>query len=308
VHDELERHGITVFERGWLSSNNVLVRGDAHHEAAVVDTGYWIHAEQTVALLSHALRGAPLGRVLNTHLHSDHCGGNAAIRQAFGCGIDVPAGEAEAVDRWDEARLTYRATGQHCPRFSRDGVLTAPGEVTAGAWRWKVVASPGHDPMSVALYQPELELLISADALWENGFGVVFPELEGEHAFDEVAATLDCFARLPVRWVVPGHGAPFADIAQAIGRARNRLDSFVKDPAKHALHAAKVLVKFRLLEAQAQSWEQLLAWLSGTSYFEEVRRRHFGAVETSVWLRELVEDMCRRGALRMRDGMVLNGA
>lgn len=307
MQDALARHGITVLERGWLSSNNVLVRGDANHAAAVVDTGYWSHAEQTVALLKHALGGAPLGRVLNTHLHSDHCGGNAAIQQAFGCAIDVPAGEAEAVDHWDESRLTYRATGQHCPRFGRAGVLSAPGQVQAGRWRWEVIASPGHDPMSVALYQPELELLISADALWENGFGVVFPELEGEHAFDDVAATLDYFSHLAVAWVIPGHGAPFADMDQAIGRARSRLDSFVADPRRHALHAAKVLVKFRLLEMQSQSWGELHAWLSGAAYFDEVRRRHFGTTDARTWLRELVDDLCRRGALQVRDGRVING-
>lgn len=308
MHDALDRQGITVFERGWLSSNNILVRGDAHHGATLVDTGYWTHAAQTVALVKHALAGAPLVRVLNTHLHSDHCGGNAALQQAFGCAIDVPAGEADAVDRWDESRLTYRATGQHCPRFSRDQLLHAPGDVQAGRWQWQVIASPGHDPMSIALYQPELELLVSADALWENGFGVVFPELEGEHAFDDVAATLDCFARLRVRWVIPGHGAPFADVGQAIGRARSRLDSFLEDPHRHALHAAKVLVKFRLLEVQSQSWEELVAWLSGATYFDEVRRRHFGGIDVQTWLRDLLDDLCRRGALRWHDRRVFNGA
>lgn len=308
MHDALERHGITVFERGWLSSNNILVRGDTHHQATVVDTGYWSHADQTVALLKHALRGAPLGRVLNTHLHSDHCGGNAAVRAAFGCGIDVPAGEADAVDRWDEARLTYRATGQHCPRFERDGMVDAPSEMPVGRWLWQAIASPGHDPMSIALYQPHLELLISADALWENGFGVVFPELEGEDAFDQVAATLDLFEQLPVRWVIPGHGAPFSNIGQALGRARSRLDGFVKDPDKHALHAAKVLVKFRLLETQAEPWDALLSWFSGASYFTQVRQRHFDEIDAETWLRALVEDMCRRGALQMRDGVIWNGA
>ena len=39
----------------------------------------------------------------------------------------------------------------------------------------------------MVLYEPELELLISADALWENGFGIVFPELEGGSGFDAVA-------------------------------------------------------------------------------------------------------------------------
>jgi hypothetical protein len=42
-----------VFERGWLSSNNVLLVDDAC--AALVDTGYASHAPQTVALVRQAL-------------------------------------------------------------------------------------------------------------------------------------------------------------------------------------------------------------------------------------------------------------
>ena len=40
------------------------------------------------------------------------------------------------------------------------------------------------------LYQPDRCLLISVDALWANGFGVVFPELTGEPGFDDVERTL----------------------------------------------------------------------------------------------------------------------
>ena len=46
------------------------------------------------------------------------------------------------------------------------------------------------------LFEPASGILISADALWESGFGVVFPEIEGTAAFDEVAATLDVIERL----------------------------------------------------------------------------------------------------------------
>jgi glyoxylase-like metal-dependent hydrolase (beta-lactamase superfamily II) len=306
VVTELERAGITVFERGWLSSNSVLLRGDPRAGAVVVDTGYWTHADQTVALLRHALAGEPLARVLNTHLHSDHCGGNAAIQNAFGCGVDVPSGSAVTVDVWDETTLTYTATGQHCPRFQRSGVLAAPGEVQIGQWRWEIISSPGHDPQSVALYQPDLRVLISADALWENGFGVVFPELEGESAFQDVRRTLEAFSLLDVRWVIPGHGAPFSDIKGAIARALRRLDSFVNDPRRHALHAAKVLIKFRLLEVQSESWPGLLAWLNKASYFGILHRRYFPAVEQEEWGRMLVDEMCRRGTLEQHAKRILN--
>lgn len=306
MRDELDRAGITVLERGWLSSNNVVLRGFEHRGAVVVDTGYWTHSEQTVTLLRHTLAGEPLLRVLNTHLHSDHCGGNAHVQRAFGCAIDIPAGEAHKVDVWDNDALTYEATGQYCPRFTRAGVLQAGSAVSAGRWEWQVIASPGHDPLSVALYQPDLEVLISADALWENGFGVVFPELEEVPAFDAVRETLEVFSRLRVRCVIPGHGKPFDEVPAAIERALRRLEGFEADPVKHALHAMKVLIKFRLLETQEQSWSSLLSWLQRARYFELVRRRYFDDVGAEAWLRRLVAEMCRRGALAERGGRIIN--
>jgi glyoxylase-like metal-dependent hydrolase (beta-lactamase superfamily II) len=98
------------------------------------------------------------------------------------------------------------------------------------------------------LFEAGSRTLISADALWENGFGVVFPELEGEQAFDEVGATLDLIEALAPLTVVPGHGPVFSFSGEVMARARQRLDSFVLDPVRHAQHAGKVLMKFKLLE------------------------------------------------------------
>src|SRR5258708_841197 len=101
-----QQAGITVFERGWLSSNNVLFASGSADEAVLVDTGYTSHSGQTVALVRGALQGRRLDRIVNTHLHSDHCGGNHELQQAYDCVIDVPSGEANKVDNWDEDKLT----------------------------------------------------------------------------------------------------------------------------------------------------------------------------------------------------------
>ncbi|HWI09803.1 MAG TPA: MBL fold metallo-hydrolase, partial [Burkholderiaceae bacterium] len=226
--------GLTVLERGWLSSNNVLFDDGGRHESVLIDSGYCTHAQQTVALVRNALGTRRLDRVVNTHLHSDHCGGNHALQAVFDCAVDVPAGEVDKVDRWDESLLTYRDTGQQCPRFNRTGAIGTGDRIRCGAWLWEVVASPGHDPESMVLYQAELRVLISADALWENGFGVVFPELEGLQAFQDVRATLNRLGQLQVEWVIPGHGAPFQGLDVALNRAHRRLDGFIADPARHA--------------------------------------------------------------------------
>jgi len=302
-----DQAGLKVLERGWLSSNNILFGStDPAHETVLVDTGYWTHAEQTVALVRRLLGERPLQRIVNTHLHSDHCGGNRALQAAFGCRVDVPAGDADKVDRWDETALTYRETGQHCPRFERTGVIEAGSELPLGAWRWQVIASPGHDPTSMVLYQPELELLISADALWENGFGIVFPELEGRAGFAEVRATLDRIATLKVRAVIPGHGPAFEDVGAALARAHRRLDAQIADPRRHARHAAKVMLKFHLMELQAQTRPALAQWLHANGLVVRAHRDHFAATPFDAWCDELIAELRLSGALHVRDGILEN--
>ena len=298
--------GVTVLERGWLSSNNVVVRGA--RTAAVVDTGYATHAEQTVALVRRALEGVPLTRIVNTHLHSDHCGGNAALREAFPTAVTlIPPGHAEAVRTWDTEALTYAPTGQTCPPFGFDEALRVGGFCALGDLDWEVHAAPGHDPHSVILFEPRSRCLISADALWENGFGIVFPELEGDTAFAEVAATLDLIERLRPRLVIPGHGNVFGDVEQALSRARSRLDAYLSSPVRHAAHAAKVLLKFKLLELQRIGLPQYLAWADSTPYFGMVHQRWFADMEREAWVRSLLDDLVRSGAAHVADGVVTNG-
>ena len=309
MNPHFQRAGAQLLERGWLSSNNILFAGDgrAGSETAIVDTGYASHATQTLALVRAGLGGRRLDRIVNTHLHSDHCGGNHALQAAYGCAVDIPVAEAEAVDRWDEAALSYRATGQQCPRYTRSGLLQPGTPILLGGHAWQVHASPGHDPHSVLLHQPDFELLISADALWENGFGVVFPELDAIDAFDAVRATLDLIATLRVRWVLPGHGAPFADCTGALARAHRRLDAMQAQPTKHARHAAKVLIKFHLLEVQATSHADLRAWLAATPYFPRLHRRFFVDAEPfDAWVRALLAELRQAAALRLDGERIVN--
>ncbi len=292
-----------VFERGWLSSNNVLFTGPG--PATLIDSGYVTHSAQTLALVERALQGAPLGRIINTHLHSDHCGGNAALQARYGCGTAIPAAEADKVRRWDEEALSYRATGQQCPRFGFDSVL-APGDMLElGGMAWQALGAPGHDPHSLIFYCEREGLLISADALWENGFGVIFPELDGESGFAETAATLALIAGLDVRLVIPGHGAPFTGVAAALARARSRLDYLQGAPSRNAENAVKVILKFLLLERQRIALAALPGLLTAIPVMEGARRRYLaGSVEElAQWA---AASLVRAGAARIEDAILVN--
>jgi glyoxylase-like metal-dependent hydrolase (beta-lactamase superfamily II) len=263
------------------------------------------HAPQTLALLRHALQDRPLDRLINTHLHSDHCGGNAILQAHYGCHTMIPVAEAAKVRDWDVDALSFKATGQRCERFGFDATV-APGDVlTLADMQWQALGAPGHDPHSLIFYCEQHGILISADALWENGFGVIFPELDGQSGFAEVRATLDLIAGLDVRIVIPGHGAPFADVRGALARACARLDYLQADPLRNAQNALKVLLKFLLLERQRIAVADVPALLLSMPVFAAANARFLQRTpeELGAWA---ISQLVRAMAARVEGEYLLN--
>ncbi|MES2361309.1 MAG: MBL fold metallo-hydrolase [Pseudomonadota bacterium] len=292
--------GLHVFERGWLSANNILFTdGD---QSLLVDSGYCSHAAQTLSLVESVLGTRPLDLLINTHLHSDHCGGNAALQGRYpALETLIPPGQAAHVADWDPVALTYLPTGQSCPRFSFSKTLQPGTHMQFGSTAWEIHAAAGHDPHSLVFFEPGNRVLISADALWENGFGVVFPELEGDSAFADVAATLDLIERLAPKTVIPGHGCVFAYTPEVLATARQRLNAFVKNPLRHVQHAAKVLLKFKLLEVQRQPFDDFSKWALATPYFVLIQQRFFAGTPAPAWISQLCDELVKAGAAE-RDG------
>ncbi|HJU99093.1 MAG TPA: MBL fold metallo-hydrolase [Burkholderiaceae bacterium] len=294
---------IQVFERGWLSSNNILLLG--RHDTALIDSGYLTHAPQTLALVRHALHGRHLDRLINTHLHSDHCGGNAILQAHYGCDTAIPAAEADKVRHWDVDALSFKATGQQCERFSFDSTVACGDVLTLADMEWRALGAPGHDPHSLIFYCPEHRVLASADALWENGFGVIFPELDGESGFAEERATLDLIESLDVRLVIPGHGAPFTDVPGALARARSRVAYLEADPVRNAQNAIKVLLKFLLLERQRIALAEVPDMLLSMPVFATANARYLRQTPDALaqWA---VGQLVRGGAAHIESEYLLN--
>lgn len=275
---------IRVFDRGWLSSANIVCLGEA---PAVIDTSYTKHEAETVELIRTALDGTALARIAHTHLHSDHCGGTHALQQLWPKAQTwVPEASFTAARAWDEDVLNYRATGQRCPRFRADRAMAVGQTVRLGERDWQIHAAPGHDPLAVFLFDPRDRILIAGDALWEHGVGIIFPVIDSAEldAFDAFEHTLDAMAALQPEWVIPGHGAPIARgtgaLQQAFAQARSRIEHFRQHLESHALYAAKVFVKYKLMDVERISWPELDAWMDGTP---DLRRLHDQAAPGTPW-------------------------
>jgi glyoxylase-like metal-dependent hydrolase (beta-lactamase superfamily II) len=297
--------GIEIYERGWLSANNIFHFGES--DVSIVDTGYYAHAKMTLNIVNKAQKKnglSSLKKIINTHLHSDHCGGNAVLQAHYGCEIYIPAAEAHAVNDWNTELLSYENLGQECPQFSHHGILIPGQEILLGRYVWKILAAPGHDPHSVILYQAEHGILISADALWEEGFGVIFPELWGESGFEEVAQTLDLIESLAVSLVIPGHGKPFTDLARSLGIARSRLDYLASSPDRNSRHAAKVLLKYKLLEWQKIEIQAVNRWIVSTPALQYAAQQlHMEMDEFVQWLPQA---LMKSGAAKLEGSYLVN--
>ncbi len=292
-----------VIERGWLSSNNILLFDG--NEATLIDSGYVGHAAQTVELVKSALAGRRLTRIINTHSHSDHIGGNAALQREFGCRIFIPAGIEEHINDWNEQALFLSIGDQRGERFRHDGVVR-PGEtLRMGGLEWHVHAAPGHDMDALVFHCPTTKLLISGDALWEDGFGIVFGELLGQPgALSATRSTLDMIAGLGVETVIPGHGKPFGNVRAALERAYKRLDAFAADPSRMARNGIKACFIFNLLDRQSLPVAELEAYLDRVPFFRDVGARllDFDAPALAAWL---LAELKKAGAVEERDGMLL---
>jgi hydroxyacylglutathione hydrolase len=152
-----------------LSDNYVWLLHDGESgDTVVVDPAV---AEPVLAEAQE--RGWVIGQIWNTHWHSDHVGGNAAIKAATGCTVTGPAAEADKIGTLD--------------------VRVAEGDrVRIGTHEASVMEVPAHTAGHVAFHLADDSMIFVGDTLFAMGCGRLF---EGTAA--QMFANMQRLARLP---------------------------------------------------------------------------------------------------------------
>jgi glyoxylase-like metal-dependent hydrolase (beta-lactamase superfamily II) len=295
---------VRVIVRDWLSANNIVLLQPGGN--VLVDTSYVSRADETLQRLRDPqfLGDQPLHLIANTHCHSDHMGGNAMLARIYGAPIAVPAGEAPLVRRWDTRGLWLDYADQRSERFEVAEELQPGTLYSWGGLSWEAIASPGHDMGALVFYCAAERLLISGDALWENGFGIVMPHEAG--ALSATRSTLETLAKLDVRVVIPGHGQPFSDFAGAMERALSRLHAFEADPLRMARNVLKVMLTFSVMARGRLPRSTLAAYLDDIPIYREYNALYFN-VSSGALADLLVEALARTGALRVSGAFLVPG-
>ena len=170
-----------------------------------------------------------------THLHADHSG-LAAELAGRGATPYASAEDARIInseEHWpamlkyaarsgfptEELRAAqgkhpgyrYRALGQVDFRIVADGDV-----IRAGNYAFRCIATPGHTPGHVCLYDPEKKLLVSADLVLDDITPNISLWSDDENPLAEYLASLDRVRGLDVELVLPGHRRLITDCRRRI--------------------------------------------------------------------------------------------
>ena len=293
---------VRVIVRGWLNCNQVVLRAPGAN--VLVDSGYCTHAQETLRLVADALEGEGLAGLVNTHCHSDHMGGNAALAQKYDCSVSIPEGEVKHIVPWTPQSVWMAQFDQQAVPFEFHDTIAAGQSFEAGALHWEAHAAPGHDMDALMFFNPQRRVLISGDALWENGLGFVWPQEGSNPHIAAALAALDTIEALAPAVVIPGHGAPFADVPRALAVARSRLEAFRRDPVKNARHVARVMFVYSLLDKGGMPAAEVARYLARVPCHVRLAER-FLRLDAQAMAEWLLRDLQEAGAVRVASGQVV---
>ncbi len=293
---------VTVIERGWLNCNQIVLRSLS--ENVLIDSGYGRHAQATAAYVGEALQGETLHRLINTHCHSDHMGGNRALREKYACRITIPAGEIEHVVPWTAQSCWSTQMDQYAEEFQFDDSISAGDTFAAGDLVWRAINAPGHDMGALMFWCESERTLITGDALWQRGMGFVWPSAIGDAPGSNIRAAFDTFdviEKLQPTTIIPGHGAPFQGLEESLKFNRSKLAALAADPIKAARNVAKSLFVFSLLDKKSMAITDLESYIASVPVYQQLDEAFLRMGSTSI-ATMLQTDLLAAGAVSVRDG------
>ena len=178
-------------------------------DAAIVDCGALFPREEERIETFVSDNNLKVKYILNTHLHLDHCFGNAWAAGRYGV---LPMAHED--DETLLARMGEQARMFGLPfevRTEKLGGYLKDGDVlTLGKNRIEVIHTPGHSRGGLCFYIPSAGWLISGDSLFEGSIGRT--DLEGGSYATLIKSITERLMTLPEDTVVyPGHG-PYTTI------------------------------------------------------------------------------------------------
>ncbi|WP_446663924.1 MBL fold metallo-hydrolase [Flexivirga sp. B27] len=280
-------------QRPFPDANLLLLTG---RESALVDSGFVGHALETA---EWAEAHAPnLSLVVNTHWHADHVGGNGLL-QSRGVGIAASTHDADSVQRRDPGCCVAEYLDQPVAAYTVDQPLDDGQLLRLGAADWEVVATPGHTPGHLTLWQPDERLLVVGDTLSDYDVGWVNLALDGPDVARTALQSLERLVDLDPRVLLTAHGPMPQDTGAALANAHRRARRLVDDPDGAVWYGARRVFAYALMIRGGIPTDQVESYLAARAWLQDAAKLLGRGVEDLT--EELVSGMLDAGAIEVRD-------
>ena len=192
-----------------FQENTYIVWDEATMEAAIVDCGALFPQEEERIEAFISDNNLKVKYILNTHLHLDHCFGNAWAAERYGILPMAHEDDETLLARiGEQARmfgLPFEVKTEKLGGYLKDGDV-----LTLGEHEIKVIHTPGHSRGGLCFYIPSAGWLVSGDSLFEGSIGRT--DLEGGSYATLIKSITERLMTLAEETVVyPGHG-PYTTI------------------------------------------------------------------------------------------------
>ncbi len=170
-------------------NNTYLIPG---REPTLIDAG--TGRSEHLEALSEALSGATLARVIVTHGHADHA-----------------SGAEQLTARFPGATFFKMPWAKQDSRYAVDWTTVGSNDrLPAGDTTLRVIATPGHSPDHICLYEEDSRTLFCGDMVIQ-GQTVVIPASRGG-SLARYLESLALVRDLALKRVFPAHGPEIADL------------------------------------------------------------------------------------------------
>ncbi len=217
----------------------------------LIDSG----CRKTAVELAEWCRGRPISRIVHTHHHEDHSGGDRILVDRYGLEVSAPARSVPILERFYPLPL-YRRVVWGQPGDVRARALGEAVEI--GGAEFRVIPTPGHAADHVCLFDPVRRWVFTGD-LFISPSVVYLRRVEDAWRHLESLRTVQ---ELEPRVLICSHAGVVEDASAALTRRMKHWQS-VAERAEELVRAGH---RPRRVTRELLGREGWMTWISGGEF------------------------------------------
>lgn len=146
-------------------------------DGLMIDTG---HAKMALEIF-HQVKGLPVKQIFITHHHEDHSGNVTKMQSHFDCSVYASSLCSEMMKSPPPISFAQKISWGNRPAIQN--IISKSNYIETENYKFEIIPIPGHAVDMVALYEPNMKWLFSAD-LYVNSYIAYF--LKDESTLNQI--------------------------------------------------------------------------------------------------------------------------